>query len=365
MNIYSYIDKYGCYTFDEVPFNEVDNAVFAALSYINFKGIVSPNRYSPITIREAGRIYFEMYPGKRKHMLAIKNAIKMLRYMKDTKRYGELRLYNYVYEEGEEQQFSALTIEINPKLVYVSFEGTDHLISGWKEDFMMSYMFPIQSQRRAIDYVNKRFFFRRKKIILGGHSKGGNLAIVAGMYANFLVRDKIIQIYNNDGPGLLEKEFNSKYYKNIDTKLIHIVPNYSIIGLLLWHKDNYQVVRSLKKNVWSHDMFTWVVRDKSFMRTELDSFSNVLDDSIIAWLNHYDIDQREKFVSSMFDIFERANIKSLMDIMENKKLILRLITESKEVDASDRKMLREFIGMLFKCFKDVKIEELKSLIDKK
>ena len=40
MNIFSYIDKYGEFTFDEVSFNEVDNAIMASLSYINFNNIV-------------------------------------------------------------------------------------------------------------------------------------------------------------------------------------------------------------------------------------------------------------------------------------------------------------------------------------
>ena len=365
MNLFSYIDKYGVYTFDEVPFNEVDNAIMASLSYVSLYGIVSPNRYNKITIRDAGNKYFELYPYKKKLILAVKQAVKMLRAIKDTRRYSDLYLYNYIYESGDEQQFSALTIEINPKLVYVSFEGTDHLVSGWKEDFMLTYKFPVKSQRRAIDYVNKNFFFRRKEIILGGHSKGGNLALVAGMYANFWVRDRIIKVYNNDGPGLLREQYESKYYDNVKSKLVHIVPNYSIVGLLLIHDDNYIVVRSAKKGVLAHDLYNWVVKDKCFMRDELDSFSEVLDQEIVLWLNKYNRDERKRFVLAMFDIFERANIDSFVDIMNNKRLILELIAESKEISEEDREMLRDFLSMIFKCFKDVKMEEFISLFEKK
>ncbi|MBQ8681672.1 MAG: DUF2974 domain-containing protein [Bacilli bacterium] len=365
MNINSYIDKYGYYSFNEVPFNEVDNAVFASLSYIDLNGIVSPNRYNKLTIREAADKYFELHPTKEKNMLAIRNSVKMLRYLKDTRRYGDLYLYNYIYEPGEEQQFSALTIEINSKLVYVSFEGTDHLVSGWKEDFMLSYMFPVPSQRRAIDYVNKNFFFRRKEIILGGHSKGGNLALVAGMYANFWVRDRIVKIYNNDGPGLLKEQIDSKYYDNVKNKLVHIVPNYSIVGLLLRHRDDYVVVRAAKKGLWAHNLHAWVVRDKAFMKGELDPFSKALDEQLIVWLDRYNLEERKRFVFSLFDIFERANIDNLIDIMDNKKLILHLISESKDMSNDDRKMLKDFIIMLLNCFKDVKKEEFVSLFGKR
>ena len=365
MNLFRYIDKYGCYSFREVPFNELDNAVFAALSYLDLNGIVSPNRYNPVTIHSTGELYPKLHSSKEKNGLAIRNAIKMLRYIKDTRRFSDLRLYNYVYEKGDEEQFSAVTIEINPKLVYVSFEGTDDLVSGWKEDFMLSYTFPVESQRRAIDYVNKHFFFRRKEIILGGHSKGGNLAMVAGMYANFMVRDKIIMIYNNDGPGLLKEQIESDYYKNIKGKLVHIIPNYYVVGLILRHEKNYVVVRSTRKSILAHDLFTWVVQGREFMKTELSPFSRELEDGILRWLNQYDRERRKKFVTSLFDIFARANVVSLVDVMENRKLIFQLIAESKELDAEDRQILRDFLRMIFQCFKNVTKNEFSSIFSKK
>ena len=365
MNLISYIDKYGDKTFNDMPFNEVDNAIFASLSYVSFIGIVSSTKRNKITIREASDKYFTIHPGKQRYVLAVKQAVKMLKNMADTKRYGNLYLYNYVYETTDEQQFSAMTIEINPKLVYISFEGTDHLVSGWKEDFMMTYKFPVASQRQAINYVNRRFIFDRKEIILGGHSKGGNLAMVAGMYANMFVRNKIIKIYNNDGPGLLKEYYESKNYANIKDKLVHIVPNYAIVGLLLHHSDNYKVVRSVRKGAWSHDIHTWVVEDNSFMQSQLDGYSEVLDDEIIIWLNKYTREERKRFVYAMFDIFEKAKIESFMEILENKRIIFDLINEYKELDNIDRDMLKDFIGMLFKCFKEVKIEEFKKLFEKK
>lgn len=361
MNIFSYIDKYGCYTFNEVEFNEVDNAILASLSYISLYGIVSPNRYNKLTIREVADKYFILHPEKEKLILAVKQAVKMLKAIKDTRRYGNLYLYNYIYEFGSEEQFSALTIELNKNQVYVSFEGTDQLVSGWKEDAMMAYTFPVESQRRAIDYVNKHFFFRRKEIILGGHSKGGNLAVVAGMYANFWVKDRIIKIYNNDGPGLLKEQFNSKEYNSIKRKLVHIVPNYSIVGLLLYHSDNYKVVRASRRGIWAHDLYTWVVRDTNFVEAPLDKFSEMLDDEIITWLNKHDRKERERVILAIFDIFEELNIISVLDVMENKKLIFDVISHSKKIKEDDRKVFNDFIKMILKCFKDVKVEQLTSL----
>ena len=365
MDLFEYVKKYGNYTLDEEPFNEADNAVFSSLSYIDFLDIVASNSFRKITIKEAVDKYFEKYSEIGNCILSVKYARRLLEIIKDTKRYGNLYLYNYAYEARSDQQFSAITIELNPDLVYVSFEGTDHLVSGWKEDFMAIYMFPIRSQRIAIRYINKNFLFSSKKIILGGHSKGGNLAMVAGMYANYFVRNRIIKIYSNDGFGLLKEQYESKNYSYVKDKLIHIIPEFSIVGLLLYHGDNHMVVSSSEKGPVGHDLHTWLVDDKSFVKGELNTFCKALDDKIMIWLDKYNNSERERLVLSLFDIFERANIDSLIDIMDNKKLIFNLIKESKELADEDRKMLKDFAIMLFNCFTEVKKEEFVDFFEDK
>ena len=364
MNIFSYIDKYGEFTFDEVSFTEVDNAIMASLSYINFNNIVSNNRSNKITIGEASDKYFKMHKSKEKLFFAVKQAVKVLKYIKDTKRYKNLLLYNYVYNYSDEFQFSALTIEISSKLVYISFEGTDHLVSGWKEDFMMTYMFPIPSQKKAIDYLNKKFILSSKKIILGGHSKGGNLAMVAGMYANMLVRGKIIKIYNNDGPGVLEEQFKSLEYERIKDKLVNIIPNYSVVGILLYN-DNQIVIRSLRKGLWAHDIHSWAVSDKAFMRADIDSYNDALGEEIKVWMSKYSNEERERFVIAMFDIFKKSNIDNFLELGDNFKVILELISNSKELSDVDKDVLKELFSVIFNCYKDAKLDGIKKILEKK
>lgn len=364
MNLFTFIDKYGDYNFDEFEFNEVDNVVMSMLSYLDLTRIVSNNKFNKKRIQDVGDIFFSNYDKEKKNIRAIKNAIKILKYIKDTKRYKDLLLYNYVYETSGDSQFGVLTIELNKNLVYVSFEGTDHLIGGWKEDFMLSYSFPVLSQKRAINYVNKNFWLSRKKIILGGHSKGGNLALVAGMYANFLVRKKIIKIYNNDGPGLLTPQYESTYFKNIESKLISIVPNYSIVGILMRHGDLI-VVRSFRKSTLSHDPLSWVVNDNNFEKTNLSSFSNVLDSEIDNWLKNYSIDERKKLVYALFNIFDTLAIDSLIDLISDKKLVIKILKEAGKFDELTKDMIWSFTKVIIKCFTDVTKEEIKTIFSKK
>ena len=191
------------------------------------------------------------------------------------------------------------------------------------------------------------------------------LALVAGMYANFFVRDKIIKVYNNDGPGLLCEQFESRNYQNIKSKLINIIPNYSIVGLLFNHEDNMNVVKSLKKNFYSHDSTTWIVKDNCFENAELSSLSKKIDDKLLEWLKKYPKKEREKFVVELFRIFDRCKIDSLVDIMNNKKLIFEFILKSKNLDSNTKKILKELVFLIFDCFKSVSKEELLVIFNKK
>ena len=189
MTVYDYIDKYGIYSFDEKELNEVDSMIFAMLSYADYTEIF--DTYKKLTIKEISRMHLGIHTGKDKNIIAVKEANKLLRYIKDVKRYKDCIISNYEYIGNNEVQFGAMTIEYKTNNVYVSFEGTDQLFSGWKENFLLSYEFPTISHRMAIKYLNKHFTFNTKKLIVGGHSKGGNLALVASMYSNIFVRSKI------------------------------------------------------------------------------------------------------------------------------------------------------------------------------
>ncbi len=363
MNILEYIDTYGNYSFSEKEFNEVDNLVFSSLIYVDLKRYVSRSFFRKKTIEEVGKAFFENYNKKSKNISSIRVGIKVLNRILTTKRYKDLLLYNYSYVGNSKQQFCAVTIEISKDLLYVSFEGTDQLISGWKEDFMLCYKFPVISQKLAMEYINRLFVFTRKKIILGGHSKGGNLAMTAGMYANIFVRNKIIKIYNNDGPGFRKEQLDR--YNRISNKLVNIIPNYSVVGLLLNHSDNYIVVKSSKKGIGAHNLVYWMIDNNRFEKTELSNNSVLLEKSVCNWLDKYSDLEKEKFVYELFLVFDKANINSLVEILNNKKLIFGVIKQSGKMDKKIKNMIMDFIYLFFSLFKDSKSNEIGNFIQGK
>ncbi|MBR4619259.1 MAG: DUF2974 domain-containing protein [Bacilli bacterium] len=348
ISLFKYVSKYGDLSFNEEEFNEVDNVILSLLSYIDFKGIVS-NTSKKISLKEASEIYFSKYTKKEldQNIFSIKSAIKLFDYIKDFKRYQELKLYNYSYEKSINKQFSAMCIKITDDLVYVSYEGTDELISGWKEDFDLSYMFPIPSQVDAVNYLNKSIKLRDKKVIVGGHSKGGNLALVSAMYCNFWIRRKIIKIYSNDGPGLLEEELNSYSFKKIKSRYVHIIPDKSIVGIML-ENCNDLVIKASKGGILAHDALNWEVLDNSFIYTELNESSKKLNKIMKDWLDEYSFEQRMVCVEELFSIFSNNNINSLIDIKKSGVFgIIKLIRESKNLGNTASEMFKQLISLIY------------------
>ena len=179
-NIMDYLDWRGDITFEQSPFNEVDNVILAQLAYVNFRDIIpSPEEKRSITLKEASQMFFDMYTEnelKQDKSFLMKKAAA-------SKRFGNLILSNYVdtVDETLEKQFGAFHIRISPKHTYVVFRGTDDTLVGWKEDFNMSFIMPVPSQEAAVEYINSTCQYIRGRLYIGGHSKGGNLAIYSAV----------------------------------------------------------------------------------------------------------------------------------------------------------------------------------------
>ena len=343
-DFFDYADYYGDFTFDEKEFNEIDNVILSMLAYVDYSGIVSEGNKEKKTINEVAKEYFAKYTKKEinSHVSGMKTAIDLLKAIANTKRFKDILMFNYQYDSNIESQFSAVTFYLGKRNYYVAFEGTDTLVSGWKEDFRMSYMFPVEAHKKAKKYLRK-YTFKNVKLIVGGHSKGGNLALVGSMYTNFLVRWKIKKVYSNDGQGLRKKQLESWRYRRIEKKYTHIIPDSSIVGLFLRHKKNYIVVKANMPGLISHDAKTWQIEYSTFRRAELSRFSKVFEKGFLNWLDSYSDEERELFTNNIFDILRENNIETFLQFRNNYKLILDVIKRSKKVDPRVKDMVKDLV----------------------
>lgn len=340
--INTYIKEYGDKTFNEEKINEIDNVILSSIVYLNFDGIVPKNKKS-ISLCEAGNIFLYKYNyfDVSKLGIAQKVSYKILKQIVNTKRYKDIQMYNYKYIWDTDTQFGAVCFKVKKKFIYVAFEGTDNLLSGWKEDFQMAYEFPVPSQKLAVKYLNENIKLFDKNIIVGGHSKGGNLALVSSMYCKNRINKKIKQIYSNDGPGLKKEQIESENYSKIRDRLIHLVPNYSYVGVLL-RNDKFTVIKTNRKDFMAHAVSSWQVNKNEFIRENLSSISDSFRKSLLKWLDEHDLNQREKMISTVFKTLEESGIKNLNDFF-NLKNAITVIRNINNIDDETKKLVISLI----------------------
>ena len=339
-DVFGYIKKYGNVSFKDKEFNVVDSMILSAITYIDFSNIVTNKK---INLSFALRNFLCVFSPKDyiRSGYVEKDTLKLAKMVAKSKRFSEVDAYNYQYKLTDTEQFGAITFKMPDGSVYVSYLGSDDTLVAWFEDFNMIHQFPVPAQKDAVKYLNKTVSLFDKKVYVGGHSKGGNLALVASMYCNPFIKMKIKRVISLDGPGLRYKEINSRKYKKIHDRYEHIVPNYSVVGLLLRHAGNYTVVKCNSIGVDSHLIYSWMIDDDKLKLTELSKFSKKLDESILIWLNEHDDVTRREMVYRIFSSIREAGITDVKDF-GNLKNLYSLIKNIHGLDIGTKSLLKDF-----------------------
>jgi len=183
-----------------------------------------------------------------------------------------------------EKQFCAVTIFLNEDTAYIAFRGTDVTLVGWKEDFNMAFKSPVPSQEEAVRYVAEVAENFKGKLLLGGHSKGGNLAVYVYAKLNRQLKDRIIKVYSHDGPGFKENAIDTLELESSQKIVEKTVPQSSVIGMLLESQEQYSIVKSNRTGLLQHDPFSWVIEGDHFIFVErLTKNAKYMDKSLHNW----------------------------------------------------------------------------------
>ena len=346
-NIIDYIKWRGDLSFNQSEFNEIDNLILARFSYFCLDGAIKENE--KITIKQAYENTEKIGIPEQK-ILQIEDK-ELFPAMAKSKRFGKIYIIEYVnnVDEDEEKQFSAVTILLPDNTMYVAYRGTDNTLVGWKEDFNMCFSSNVPSQLAATQYLEKVSKLNKRKIRVGGHSKGGNLAIYAAVFANDSVKNRIINVYNNDGPGMSSDIIEKQEYKDMVNKIYTYVPQSSIIGRLLYHEEKYKVIESTQTGIMQHDLYSWQLEGKKFTYLEeLTKESKVADKVIKGWLNGISPERRQEFVDILYQILITTNAQTLKEFsnnwLKNASICLKAYTTSNE---EDKKIISDTLVKLF------------------
>lgn len=354
-NVFDYIRWRGDIRLEDSEFNEVDNAILSQLSYVDLEGIIvedsidSAKTIEKISDEFFARVDLNEYLS-RKSMT--KNAVFVLREIAKTVRFKDMKMFSYVNDisETEESQFSAVSIYLGNNSVYVSFSGTDDSIVGWHEDFNMAHLDKVAGQIKAKLYLERIKLAPDTKIYLGGHSKGGNLAISSALDCNNEIKEQIVKVYNNDGPGFSEDVISSDEYVQLIPKIHSIMPSGSIVGALFEHGDQYKYIGSTNFGIKEHDVLSWQVLGNEFCQKDsLSKYIVILDEKIRQWMEGMSNDERKEFVDNLFLVLEMAKIKTIDDFTsENLVNAFIMMIKEKRIRTEYKNRISEILKVLIR-----------------
>ena len=324
MNIFDYLNWRADVPLSHSPFNPVDNLIFAELIYTDFGGIV-PADGTALPLSEVRDRFFELHDREEVQARAARSYTAKAPFLMDSllrgERFADLRLccYEAITDKDETSQFAAATFLLPDDTAYVAFRGTDGTVVGWKEDFILSYRSGTMGQLHALDYLTKVSELVSRPLRVGGHSKGGNLAVYAASLCSDPVRSHILQVWSNDGPGFREEVRVLNGYREIQPRTVLIVPDTSIIGLLLESDCSRQVVKSTASGLAQHDGFSWETGPTDFVPAQLTRTGTYLEKTVDAWVAKQDDETLRSLVDSVFTLFE-ATGEDTFHSMTTKKM---------------------------------------------
>jgi hypothetical protein len=328
------------------PFNDVDNLILSEFSYLLLeKALPEGGQMTVRALHDALKDCPDAFG-----FISQESNRKMLAFMGEGRRFCDAEVCFYLHETDAEiqKQFAAMTFLLPDGTAFIAFRGTDNTLVGWKEDFNMAFSCPVPAQVEALVYLLRAADLFPLPIRVGGHSKGGNLAVYAAAYAPAEIQDHILAVYSNDGPGMDDVTFQSLGYIQIVPRLRSIVPEFSVIGMLLHQHQKYQVVKSSASGLSQHDPFSWCVQREDFEDAgHLKAASIKMDEILDTWLFDMSTDDRMALIDTLYAVLNATKALTVEDLgcckLKNAGAILSVL---RHMDGSSRHLVWEKLGGL-------------------
>jgi len=319
-NIFDYILEEQS-TFAEKPFCAEDSVLLTQLTYFRMGDYVKGFRpYYTFSTSLKSLDNDDALDNISRSIRVPDDTRRLLSLAAKSRRFGGIRIKYFMEhtDTAAEKQFAAMTFLLDSHNAFVAFRGTDNTIVGWRENFNMAYMTPVPSQTESAEYLRNvigRLFTR--KIYVGGHSKGGNLAVYAAMHCGHKEQQRIAGVYNLDGPGFKDDIVNSAEMHLVKDRVHSILPQSSMIGTLLKPVGWQMIVFSEGTGFAQHNPVNWHFTGNRLK--EVDSLSRdavIFDRVLDKWLESLDNPQRELIVDTMFDIIDNSGAGTFHDALD-------------------------------------------------
>ena len=354
-NLITYVQQYEVQTFQEKPLMDIDILVLTEIAYLPFDEIV-PSSFevkSGISLNQLGEKFETIKEKEHENnpFMITKERIQLLEVVSKSPRFKDVKVFGFMNDIDDEltKQFAAVCYQWEEKSRWIIFRGTDESLTGWKEDFMMTYSDLIPAQIDAIEYLRKQAELFSGSLNISGHSKGGNLSLYASAMQEEDIQNRIQQIYCWDAPGVHRSILNTEGYQRVVLKAKRYIPQDSIVGLMLESQVPYHIIESQGSGISQHSALMWNIEDDHFVElTELTRNSQLTDQTFKQWTEVVSDEELKLFFDAFFELFFEMGVETVNDVYYNFRFyVQKFFQKAYQMDTEKREILLRVGRLLF------------------
>lgn len=334
--------------FSVYPFVEADTAIFAMflLMDINHIGIPKEGEKGSITFKDVIKNQKKLHGNKKFGLLLPLNINELMFAGEDSERYQDVKFYNLLNKVDDITQSACVMADITDDITLVIFGGTDDTVVGWKEDLDLMISHNVECLENARQYVNRNCKDKTKKYIFIGHSKGGMVSCHCMFTADQDIKDRLIAVYDMDGPGFTQDYLLDHLDDPIIDKLNFICPRESFVGCLFFQPKYAIVVKSIDHGLMQHNPTGWVVEKDHYQRcNHFSKRATVKSVMAFEYMNNLSEEAKKNFVEGISKIANTGNAKTLSTLILKP---LKIIRTAVHLPKAER---REVFSLPFKLVK--------------
>ena len=365
-NLITYVQQYGAQTFEDKSLTDIDVLVLTEIAYLPFDEIVpaSFEVKAAISLNQLGKEFETIKEKEHENnpFMITKERIQLLDVVSKSQRYKDIKVFGFMNDIDDERtkQFAAVCYQWEEENRWIIFRGTDESLTGWKEDFMMTYSDLIPAQTDAIEYLKKQAETFSGILNVSGHSKGGNLSLYASTMQEETVQDRIKQIYCWDAPGVHRSILNTEGYQRVVSKAKRYIPQDSIVGLMLESQVPYHIIESQGSGISQHSALMWNIEEDHFVElTELTKNSQLTDQTFKQWTEVVSDEDLKLFFDTFFELIFEMGVETVNDVYYNFRMYMQKFFEKTyQMDPEKREVLLRVGHLLFQIRYEIWKENL-------
>ena len=165
------------------------------------------------------------------------------------------------------------------------------------------------------------------------------------------IQERILEVYNQDGPGFRDKMLEDEGYLRMIPKIHTYLPQSSIFGVLMERKEPCTIIKSRFMGIMQHDPYNWEVLGREFIiLEEAAPDSQFFDHTVDEWLESMSNEERNEFIDTVFHLIMTPEANRPRDLLKPHNILTYFKTL--QMDEERRKVIGVEMAKLIEAAKN-------------